>query len=1036
MLQAATASRLSVLLLTDIVGSTDLKTRLGLSEYARRLARHDEIVKKLIAEYPSAEILKDTGDGYFASFATTSDAVRFALRFQRAMSEQQWEHGDPLRARVGIHVGEVAQIDKEQTGKPKLVGMAADVAARVAKLAGGGQILLTRFAFNEARQFVSLDGPLDATQTLRWVAHGEYRLRGTDEATEIFEVGIEGVAPLCAPAPTADARRAVAIDDEETLGWRPAVGLPVPDRPHWVLDRRLGEGGFGEVWLGRHHKLGTRRVFKFCFDADRLRSFKREITLFRLLRDALGEREDIARLHEVKLDAPPYFLESDYTQGGDLHEWAAKQGGLGEVPLATRIDLVARVADAVSAAHSVGVLHKDIKPSNILIDVEGGAPRPRLADFGIGIIVDRSRLRERAITEAGFTQITQEARSSATPGTRLYAPPEVLAGRPFTVQGDVYALGVILYQMIVGDLTRPLAEGWERDVADELLRDDVAACVEGDPARRLSGAADLAKRLRSLPHRRAWQQEQRDQQRAQTRRRRVVRLLVGTAGVLAILLALAAAVAVRERSLREQADAARAAEARQRTVARGVADFLERTLTNVDPDFGGKDVSVAQTLDSAYERLEAGRAHDEPEVVASALKTLGKSYRALGQLDRAEQLLREALELTTRARGPDDFDTHAVRAELAICLSDQGKYEPAVAEFHQALAGLERTGGAENSESLVRTIDLALLLLKQNKVDEAERLARRVYDTRLRTLGPDNEHTITALETLAGAAIQRGDQRAATDLFGRIYETRKRTDGEAHALTRLAAHNYATMLLRGGHPEQAEPMFQQLVESQAKSLGESHVRTLAAMETLATARLSLGRREGALELQKKVVDLRRQVQGPEHPNTLASTTSLASILNELGRGAEAEALLLSLLAIQQRLLGDVHPDTLNTQNSLATSLSLLGRWPEAEALHRRIIDVATKHRGPMHPGTIGYRMNYANGFQRMKRYGDAERELLDLWQLAQREGAAAGMRRPLATRLAKLYERMNVPEKASQFKDLAAAATQPTTAAAVRTSSR
>ena len=93
MLQAATASRLSVLLLTDIVGSTDLKTRLGLSEYARRLARHDEVFKQLITEYPSAEILKDTGDGYFASFATTSDAVRFALRFQRALAEQTWGHG-------------------------------------------------------------------------------------------------------------------------------------------------------------------------------------------------------------------------------------------------------------------------------------------------------------------------------------------------------------------------------------------------------------------------------------------------------------------------------------------------------------------------------------------------------------------------------------------------------------------------------------------------------------------------------------------------------------------------------------------------------------------------------------------------------------------------------------------------------------------------------------------------------------------------------------------------------------------------------
>src|SRR5205814_1764551 len=126
------------------------------------------------------------------SFPTTSDAVRFALQFQEALREKHWDP-EPLKVRVGIHVGEVAQMEREATGKPKLVGLAADVVARVANLAEGGQILLTRFAFNEARQFVS-------SAELRWIAHGEYRLRGHDEPIEIFEVGADGVAPLRAPA--------------------------------------------------------------------------------------------------------------------------------------------------------------------------------------------------------------------------------------------------------------------------------------------------------------------------------------------------------------------------------------------------------------------------------------------------------------------------------------------------------------------------------------------------------------------------------------------------------------------------------------------------------------------------------------------------------------------------------------------------------------------------------------------------------------------------------------------------------------------
>src|SRR5213078_2518105 len=109
--------------------------------------------------------------------------------------------------------------------------------------------------------------------------------------------------------------------------------------------------------------------------------------------------------------------------GGNLFEWAKARGKLSDVPIGERVELVAKIADAVAAAHSVGVLHKDIKPSNILIDESHGT-RPVLTDFGIGILSDRSRLQAHAVTETGFTQITQN--DSSRTGTRMYAPPESL----------------------------------------------------------------------------------------------------------------------------------------------------------------------------------------------------------------------------------------------------------------------------------------------------------------------------------------------------------------------------------------------------------------------------------------------------------------------------------------------------------------------------------------------------------------------------------------------------------------------------------
>ena len=181
--QQETSGRLAVLMFTDVVGSVELKNRLGVLKFARMLARHDELFRQLIAEFPSAEVLQDTGDGYFTAFQTVSDAVRVALRFQDAMHREPWDP-EPLRTRIGIHLGELAHIISATGGPPKVVGMAADVAARLMSLARGGQILLTRAAFDEARQFISEYPATNGDpgkRALRWMAHGDYVFHGATE---------------------------------------------------------------------------------------------------------------------------------------------------------------------------------------------------------------------------------------------------------------------------------------------------------------------------------------------------------------------------------------------------------------------------------------------------------------------------------------------------------------------------------------------------------------------------------------------------------------------------------------------------------------------------------------------------------------------------------------------------------------------------------------------------------------------------------------------------------------------------------------
>jgi len=492
-------SRASLLCLvfTDLVDSTALKARLGDAAVSELMARYHERVLALASEGGGREI-DSAGDGFFLTFEAPSAAVQFALRLQLL----HFESNELPVVRVGVHLGEVTErAAPAGSSKPTLVeGIAVDLAARIGALAGGEQVLMSQVVFDAARQRLD-EGALGSP--VGWRAHGPYLLKGIDEPVEIGEAGFEQRSPLTPPGDSEKGRSATAAGDELTLGWRPAVGLTIPGRVHWQLVEQLGHGAIGEVWLARHEGTGAKRVFKFCFQADSLRSLKREVVLLRLLKESLGERPDIAQVIDWEFDQPPYFLETEHSEAGDLVAWGKAQGGIDKVPLETRIDLVAQIGDALAAAHGAGVLHKDLKPANVLIHEKGGQPRVCLADFGIGLVTSREALEVPGITVAGLTEALLSSSVETGAGTRLYMAPEVMEGHQATELSDVYSLGVILYQVVAGNFGRALATGWERDVPDPLLREDIAACVDRDPANRVAGPAQLAARLRALPQRRA-----------------------------------------------------------------------------------------------------------------------------------------------------------------------------------------------------------------------------------------------------------------------------------------------------------------------------------------------------------------------------------------------------------------------------------------------------------------------------------------------------------------------------------------------------
>lgn len=685
------------LLLTDLVDSTKLVESLGDQRAAELFARHDRLARDLLPRFKGLEI--DKTDGFLLLFERPFDAVGYALAYHRALVELSHELSGPaaevrLAARAGIHLGEVMlrrnrPDDVARGAKPlEVEGIAKPMAARFMSLAGARQTLLTRSAFDLARRSALDEERWD--ESLTWLAHGEYLLKGVDDPVEVFEVGIEGFAPLLPPADSEKVKRAVSLSDELVLGWRPAAGQAIPQRPNWLLEERLGEVDFGEVWRAGHES-GDKRVFKFCFEASRLRALKREVTLFRLLREALGHRDDIAGVLDWNFDSAPYFLEAEHTGAGNLKAWAKERGSLAAVPLETRLELVAQVADALAAAHSVGVLHKDVEPGKILVTQTGdGRPRAMLTDFGLSTLVDTTHLDAHGLGSKELTDSLAEDLTAS--GSRRYLAPELLEGKPASVQADLYSLGVLLYQMVAGDFSRALAPGWRREVSDELLAEDIAALVDGSPQRRPASAGPVAERLRGLERRRA---ERSAGARARRRRRRL-RLGAMAGGV---ALAVLAALLIQATAARREANRLQARAEQARGQAEELVAFMLGDLRKNLQAVGRLDAleGAGQKVLEYYDRVESDGA--EAETVArhaQALHQLGDVRMAEGDLDAALELFRRSLEKSQAlaARNPGDLDALFELGQSHFWVGNvffrQRKWRRALAEMETYLELSER----------------------------------------------------------------------------------------------------------------------------------------------------------------------------------------------------------------------------------------------------------------------------------------------------------------------------------------------------------
>lgn len=663
------------------------------------------------------------------------------------------------------------------------------------------------------------------------------------------------------------------------------AGQPVPGlgRENFRLERQLDASRRNEAWLARHAKTREARVFKFGGDDACLSVLRHEATLSRLLRQSLGEREDFVHLLDWNFERPPFFLEYEYG-GSDLREWAAAQADFAQWPLPRRLAMFLRVADAVADAHGAGVLHKDIKPANVLVVDGNGEPRIRLTDFGSGHLLEPERLLELGITDPAAALART---SGASGGTPLYLAPELIAGESPSARSDIYALGVLLYQFSIGDFGKPIAPGWERDIGDELLREDIARATDGNPARRLASVAELAQRLRGLDARHGERERrQHEAERMQRLQHRLERTRARRPWVIAagVVLALGVfGVGLLWKHSEEQRYVAQEQAARAEAVVR----FLDQALGAISTGNSGhgNDATIREMLEYASAPGNGYLAED-PKVRGDIHALLGRSWRNLGDSARGVAEYREAVRGYTQAFGGSHEQTLRTRYALVRTLAYMQTAQ-AFAEAAMLLDETDRLAGArlrqDSGLALQAALERGIFHLRRLQMEPALRALRRA-DRLQREIAPDD----------AGiAALIRGNIADALRRAGRAEETLawlhaaqadpllapERIGEVSVALLRSA---FAEALHDMGRDAEALPLAQAAAETSGRFLGSDNYLTLVQLSTVASLHDAMGNCAAALPLARDARERMVRQFGEAMQAVLIATGHLGKIELDCG----------------------------------------------------------------------------------------------------------------------------------------------------------
>ena len=777
----------------------------------------------------------------------------------------------------------------------------------------------------------ALDGALDLDPVARgryldrictgdaWLrAEVEALLRSCDDAREFLEgPAREFAAPLLTPGPPGKVPRRIG--------------------PYRVVSR-LGEGGMGAVYLAERDDRQFRQRVALKLVRTELAGDERFVRRFIEERQILAtlDHPGVARLVDGGLTPPglPWYA-MEYVEGTPLDRFCAETAPSFE----RRLRLFLDVCDAVQYAHRHLIVHRDLKPSNILVTAAGTV---KLLDFGIAKLLG-GQASARPLTETGVRPMTPE-----------YAAPEQVLGQPVNVATDVFALGVLLFEMLTGRrpyrLTGPGRAELELAIVEqEPERPSSVASDVGGLRRRLRGDLDtiVLAALRKEPDRRYPTVERMAEDlrrhlaglpvtaRPDTWRYRTGKFLrrrgalVSLAASLAIvLLGSTVNATVQSARLRRQSEWV----AREREKAEQSADFLVRLFSSVDPvPSRGHAVTAREVLDRGAARIrqELG---DQPELRARMMDAMGRAYLGLGLYRRAEPLLDSALAIRRRVHWGDHADVASSLLAAADLNRSQARFAAADSLYRAVIAMRRRLAGPDHPESLAGLNGLASTVRARGEPARSADLYRQALERGRRLPASDHVEVMHSLTGLAGALTDLGELERAEVLLREALTTGRKVLGEDAPAVALTLHDLGRTLYRRGRGQEAEAVLQEALEVGRRAEGDIHPRTAFYLTGLAAVLRANGRLARAERFYREAMEIQREALPPGHEQTATVLAGLGEVLLAVSNPRAAEPYLREALGGREWSLVPNHWQVAEARSLLGACLARQGRTAEGEPL--------------------------------------------------------------------------------------------------------